>query len=97
MPSGSTRNSLVVVHTASLDPDEVETRTDFAVTTPTRTLLDLAAAPDITQEQLDTMVADAHYIGLLQPSDIRRRMDEFGDFAALRLERSLWAAVDVST
>jgi predicted transcriptional regulator of viral defense system len=98
MPPGfSTRNSVVVVHTARLEPHDVQAWPDFSVTTPTRTLLDLAARSEITQEQLDTMVVDAHQGGLLELSEIRRRMDAFGDLAALRLERSLTAAREVST
>jgi predicted transcriptional regulator of viral defense system len=90
MPSDfSTRNSLVVVHPATLGAADVEDRGDFSVTTSTRTLLDLAASSDVTQEQLDSVVEDAQDDGFLDRSELRRRMDAFGDFAALRLERSL--------
>lgn len=96
-PRFSTRNPLIVVHTADLAPADVEAREHFSLTTPTRTLLDLAAVPDVTQEQLDSMVSDARDTGQLDLPSLRRRMDEFGDFAALRLERSLSAARDVRT
>lgn len=66
----------------------VEDRGAFRVTTPRRTVLDLATT-EITQEQLDTAVHDAVSTGRVQPSALRRRMDEFGDRAALRLERAL--------
>ena len=96
-PRFSTRNSLVLVHKAELAAADVEVGENFSVTTPTRTLLDLAASPDVTQEQLDSIVSDARDAGLLDQPALQQRMDEFGDFAALRLERSLSAARELST
>lgn len=97
MPVGfSTRNKLVAVHNANLDSPDIDMLSDFAVTTPTRTLLDLAASSDMPQEQLDSIVADAADIGLLDRPTLDRRMDEFGNFAALRLERALATVNEMS-
>lgn len=78
----------VVLHVAALADDDVEDRGAFRVTTPRRTVLDLATT-EITQEQLDTAVHDAVSTGRVPSSALRRRMDDFGDRAALRLERAL--------
>lgn len=92
MPVGfSTRNPLIVVHNAGLEPADIEVRDGFALTTPTRTVLDLATANDVTQDQLDSVVADAAGEGMFDELALRQRMDEFGSFAALRLERALGA------
>jgi predicted transcriptional regulator of viral defense system len=54
-----------VLHKAVLLPTEVEERPGFRVTTPLRTLLDVARG-DISQEQLETAVADALRKGLVR-------------------------------
>ncbi len=80
----------VVVHDAVLAPADVEGRGAFRVTTPDRTVLDLAgAATSVTQEQLCTVVLDAIRTDLVSVSALQRRMDAFGPLAALRLERAL--------
>lgn len=83
----------VVLHVAVLGDDEVEDRGPYRVTSRTRTLLDLATAP-IGQEQLTSAVRDALSSGRSGSRALRRRMDDFGPAAALRLERAL-AAVPV--
>ncbi len=83
-------HSGVVVHRAVLDVADVVDRGSFQVTTPTRTVLDLAASA-ISQEQLTSVLADTLTSGRLNVAAIRRRMDDFGDSAALRLERALLA------
>jgi predicted transcriptional regulator of viral defense system len=81
----------VVLHNAELDPADIEDRTQFNVTTVDRTLLDVAAG-DISQELLNGAVADAVAQGATTPRRLRHRADEFGDRAALRMERALEAA-----
>lgn len=82
----------VTLHRAALDAADVQGRPTYRVTTPTRTLLDLAASTDsITQEQFDTVVDDALRLGVVEIRELRRRMDGFGPAAALRLERALAA------
>jgi predicted transcriptional regulator of viral defense system len=78
----------VIVHRTDLGDADVEDRGSFRVTTPTRTVLDLADA-EVSQEQLTTAVRDALASGRVGADVLRRRMDDFGASAALRLERAL--------
>lgn len=80
----------VSVHRAELADTDVEDRGSFRVTTPTRTVLDLAEA-EVSQEQLTTTIRDALASGRVDAGVLRRRMDDFGTAAALRLERALAA------
>jgi predicted transcriptional regulator of viral defense system len=54
-----------VLHKAVLAPEDVEERTGFRVTTPLRTLLDVAAG-GLSREQLDQAVAEALERGLVR-------------------------------
>ena len=80
----------VLLHVGALDDGDVEDRGAYRVTTATRTLLDLATAP-VSQEQLTSAVGDALSAGRAGSGALRRRMDDFGAAAALRLERALAA------
>jgi predicted transcriptional regulator of viral defense system len=75
-------------HRAELDEGDVEDRGSYRVTTPARTVLDLAGG-EVSQEQLTTAVRDALHSGRVGRDVLRRRMDDFGVGAALRLERAL--------
>ncbi len=81
---------VVVTHVSELPATDVLDQGAWRVTTPLRTLLDLAAA-EIFQEQLEAAVAAALERGLTTVRRIRTRSDEAGDRAALRLERALGA------
>jgi predicted transcriptional regulator of viral defense system len=79
-----------VIHRASLDPGDTETRTGYRVTTPLRTLLDVAESP-LSQEHLNAAVRDALERGL-----IRRRLVEGASCspqARHRLDRALSAVL----
>jgi len=78
----------VVMHVSDLNDDDVDDRGAFRVTSPTRTILDLAGS-DVGQEQLDQVVAEAADRQIVRESVIRIRMDDVGDRGALRLERAL--------
>jgi len=80
----------VVTHVSELPATDVLDRGAWRVTTPLRTLLDLAGA-DTTQDQLGAAVAAALERGLTTALRIRTRSDEAGDRAALRIERALEA------
>jgi predicted transcriptional regulator of viral defense system len=80
----------VVLHCALLDESDIEDREGYRVTTVERALLD-SAGSDITQEQLDSAVSEALDRGLVSPLRLRTRSDDFGDRAALRVERALTA------
>ena len=73
-----------VLHKASLAPDDVEPRTGYRVTTPLRTLLDVADSP-LSQEHLNRAVRDALERGLVRrwlletapcSSEARRRLHQ---------------------
>jgi predicted transcriptional regulator of viral defense system len=85
----------VVLHRAPLAVDDMEDHDGFQVTTVERTLLDVAGS-DLTQEQLQFAVAEAMERGLASPRRLRMRSDEFGDRAALRIERALSASAALS-
>lgn len=92
VPNGfRAKNPSVVLHKAELHAVDIEDRTQFQVTTVERTLLDVAAG-DISQDNLDSAVAEAVDQGATTPRRLRHRADEFGDRAALRIERALEAA-----
>jgi hypothetical protein len=61
----------VVLHRGRLTPDEVEDRVGYQVTTPLRTLIDVAAGV-LSQEHLDRAMSDALERGLVR----RRRVEE---------------------
>jgi predicted transcriptional regulator of viral defense system len=83
------KDAAVVIHRAALAPGDVDDRDGYQITSLQRTLFDVAASPDMTQEQLDVAVADAVKRGLAAPRQLRHRADEFGPRAALRIERAL--------
>jgi hypothetical protein len=82
----------VVTHVSELPATDVLDRGAWRVTTPLRTLLDLAGA-DTSQEQIDAAVAGALESGLTTVRRIRTRADDAGDRAALRIERALAATM----
>jgi predicted transcriptional regulator of viral defense system len=77
------------VHTfiGVLPKEDVEEREGFRVTTPLRTLLDVAATE--RQDAVNDAVIEALGRGLVTRHALRSRSDMFGDRAALRLERAL--------
>jgi len=54
-----------IPHKAMLQPDEIEHRRGFNITTPLRTLLDVANGP-ISQDLLEGAIRDAFMRGILQ-------------------------------
>ena len=83
-----------VLHKAVLPPGETESRTGYRVTTPLRTLLDVADSP-LSQEHLNRAVRDALERGLVRRRLLetapcspksRRRLDQ--TLAAARREES---------
>jgi predicted transcriptional regulator of viral defense system len=78
----------VVIHRAYLPDRDVEMREGFSVTTPIRSILDLAASK-IEIDQLARVVQDAIDRGITTKRALRERADEFGAVAALAVERAL--------
>ncbi len=87
-PNFRPRASRVRLHRASLPPDDVVERGGFRITTPLRSLLDVAAG-NLDLDLLATAVGDALEAGLVTRAQVLRRADSHGDHAALRIERAL--------
>ncbi|WP_206447961.1 type IV toxin-antitoxin system AbiEi family antitoxin domain-containing protein [Agrococcus sp. KRD186] len=88
VPQGFRARTPAVRTTVGALPDaDVEDRSGFRVTTPTRTLLDVAATEG--QEAVDDAVGEAIQRGLVSARALRSRADAFGDRAALRIERAV--------
>jgi predicted transcriptional regulator of viral defense system len=82
------KNPGVVLHYGTIEPDEIEQQAGFRVTTPLRTLVDLAnSATDLDQLARALRAAlDRHLVTLRQ---IRARAEELDTRAALNIERAL--------
>ncbi len=74
---------------AQLADTDVEQHAGFRVTTPLRTILDVASTQ--TQEVVDEVVAEALHRGMTTERMLRSRVDSASDRAALRIERALAA------
>jgi predicted transcriptional regulator of viral defense system len=85
------RDEAVVLHVADLDDADVESRGAWSVTTPVRTLVDIAGA-EPSQEHVDRAVADALRLGRASRRILLRAADGAPDHAALRLERAIAAS-----
>lgn len=87
-PDFTMRDDAVILHRAELGGDDIQASTGFRVTTPMRTLIDVAAtAPD--EDQLARAVADARERGLISVRMLRARAESVDPRAALYLERAL--------
>lgn len=80
----------VRLHHGELPDGDVAGRQGFRLTTPLRTLLDVAAG-NLDADQFATAIGDALEAGLVTRRQLLARADSFGDHAALRLERALSA------
>lgn len=78
----------VVLHYADVPDDDVRQQQGFRVTTPLRSILDVAAG-NLDLDQLATAVVEALERGLFTRRMLLGRVDAFGDRAALRIERAL--------
>lgn len=89
VPPGFTmRDDAVVLHHAELDASDVQERTGFHVTTPARSLIDVAAtAPD--EDQLARAVEEARTRGLISIRGLRTRAESVDARAALYIERAI--------
>lgn len=87
-PNFRQKNPGVVIHRADLAPRDVQEYEGFRVTTPLRSLLDVAAA-ELDLDQLGQAIAEALVRGMATRRALVDRADEFGANAALRIERAL--------
>lgn len=87
-PNFSMRDDAVLLHHATLDTSDIQEGSRFQVTTPARSLIDIAAtAPD--EDQLARAVTDARQRGLVSIRSLRMRAESVDARAALYLERAL--------
>ncbi len=77
-----------VLHVSRVPPADLRHWTVFSVTTPGRTLVDVAAASTVTTELLEQALAQALREGLVTADDLRRRAAETSHS---RLARTLTA------
>jgi predicted transcriptional regulator of viral defense system len=80
----------VVLHRAIVEPAERQEHSGFWVTTPLRSLIDIASG-SIDLDQVVTALVEAQRRGLVTAKRLRARADAAGDRAALRIERALAA------
>lgn len=92
VPPGFTmRNDAVALHYAELPADDISERSGYRVTTPLRTLIDIAAnAAD--EDQLARAIDDARRAGLVTIRRLRSRAEILDPRAALYIERAIQQA-----
>lgn len=91
-PGFGASDDLVALHVGVIPMGERDVRRGWSVTSPLRTLVDVAAT-EASQEQVDRSVADALRLGLVTRRRVLRVASSATDRAALRLERALSKAV----
>lgn len=89
VPSGfRMRDDALILHTADLPAEDVEIRPGFRLTTPTRSLIDVAAA-HADGDQLTRAIDEALARGMITRRQLRARAEAVDPVAALRIERAL--------
>lgn len=89
VPSGfRMRDDALILHTADLPAEDVEIRPGFRLTTPTRSLIDVAAA-HADGDQLTRAIDEALARGMITRRQLRARAESVDPVAALRIERAL--------
>lgn len=78
----------VALHRARLEAGDVEERSGFRLTTPLRSLIDVATA-GADLDQLARAIADARDAGLVTPRQLRQRAEEVDVGGALHIEQAL--------
>jgi len=88
VPPGFTmRHRAVALHFAALPKTDVVPMGGFTVTSPARTIIDVA--PSIDKDQLARVIDDARQAGLVSPRKLRTRAEQVDARAALHIERAL--------
>jgi predicted transcriptional regulator of viral defense system len=92
VPAGFTMSDpALTLHRATLEPADTIEAGGFRVTTPLRTLIDIAAGrPDL--DQLERLIGEATDRGMLTIRLLRDRAEQVDTRAALWVERALNAA-----
>lgn len=87
-PGFRQKGSAVILHRAELEPDEVEERTGYRVTTPVRAIAESAAAR-LDADDLASAVSDALQRGLAMKRQLLHAAQRLGPRAELGIERAL--------
>ncbi len=87
-PRFSKSDPAVILHRATLDEADVEDRAGFRITTPLRSLIDVAAA-GADLDQLARAIGEARNAGMVTPRRLRERAEEVDVRGALRVEQAL--------
>ncbi len=69
----------VVLHKSRFDEGDVEDRRGYRVTTPLRTILDIARSPRVSPEHLEAAVAEALERGLVRRKRLRETLETLED------------------
>ena len=80
----------VILHRGVLPSDDIRSHEGYRITTPLRSLLDVAAE-GLELDLLSGAIQDALGLGVVTQRELLRRADEFGAQAALQIERALQA------
>jgi len=87
-PGFRKRDHAVRLHVSDLLPGDVVEHAGFRMTTPVRSLIDVAAG-GVDEEQLARAIDDARTKGLVTPRLLRERAEALDPKAALYIERAL--------
>lgn len=87
-PGFSSRDDAVRLHVADLPTGDVVDRVGFRVTTPARSLVDVAGQ-GVDEDQLARAIAEAREHGLISIRQLRTRAESIDAKAALDIERAL--------
>ncbi len=69
----------VVIHKARFDEGDVEDRRGYRVTTPLRTILEIARSPKVSPEHLEAAVTEALERGLVRRKRLREALETLED------------------
>lgn len=78
----------LVLHRAALPREDIRGYEGVTITTPIRTILDVAAS-HLAPDELTIAIDDALAKGMVTRRNLLHRADEFGPHAALQIERAL--------
>jgi predicted transcriptional regulator of viral defense system len=79
----------VVLHKAQLEEADVENRGGYRITTPLRTILDLARSPRVSPEYLEAAISEALERGLVRRKRLRAAVETLEDERRAIAERAI--------
>ena len=82
------RDAHAVLHRTAIEPDDIRRQGGFSVTTPLRSLIDVAAI-GVDEDQLGRAIQEARDSGQITLRKLRERAETVDARAALRIERAI--------